>query len=663
MNAQRRTSIRRGNKATAPDPTPTASDEHPTQVFSAYRDDPEDTPDPETRGADAEVVDEWEMALRGDEPSAQAPAVRDRATKALRRGIARQKQRSTAPEAEQVAQAEPEAAAAPEVSSSDERPTQVFSAIRDDTPAPEAKTATQAAEVTEEKRVPSPGPRAAAVTDTEQATPKPDTAPSATSSGATKQTEKPAEKKPESASPLAAQLFGDYPGRDERVETTVMPRITDDGWPADGDWDSPGARAEEPARAVATATEEADEVAETDDTVEDAAPEQRDELEDTAQHNVVLDFDDEDDDEVDEHAAFAGHNGAAPEAPAEDDDHAEQDSVVGHWDPKQWATARTEAAEQEEQAEDVAEPEADRPEAAEVQHEEREERDEETTSAPAEAAEERTQLIPAFRDDESEDDATEATAEEQTGEQAAIRADDDEAPGERTELIPAYPMGRFGDETAAERTEFIPTYTPDGAAIITEPGGKPQPVASALGPVRDSKTKSPRDAAKRPVALVAVLLLVGLLGGGAAYLMQGKAAVAARTTPSSNLALIDMAATAQVKGEITSAVQTIYSYDSKSLDQSEPKALALITGDYANEFKQTYAAVRKLGQKMHVSLASTVAEAGVESLTERRATLLMMVNQIGRQGDNGQPLKAQVRLSVTVQKIGGQWKVSGVTSR
>jgi Mce-associated membrane protein len=73
--------------------------------------------------------------------------------------------------------------------------------------------------------------------------------------------------------------------------------------------------------------------------------------------------------------------------------------------------------------------------------------------------------------------------------------------------------------------------------------------------------------------------------------------------------------------------------------------------------------VRQLAPQEKAQLTSTVVEAGVQSLTESRATLLVMVNQVGHRGDNPQPLRAAVRLSVTAEKVGGQWKVSGVNQK
>jgi Mce-associated membrane protein len=164
------------------------------------------------------------------------------------------------------------------------------------------------------------------------------------------------------------------------------------------------------------------------------------------------------------------------------------------------------------------------------------------------------------------------------------------------------------------------------------------------------------------------LLVVTLLAAGGAYLAwshtsSAGASAAGSGDSSGNLAFVDQADTAAVKNQVAAAINAIYSYDSAQLDQSESRALAFITGGYVDQFKKNFATVRQLAPKEKAALTSTVVETGVESLTQSRATLLVMVNQVGRRGDNPQPLRASVRLSVTADKLDGQWKVSGVTQK
>ncbi|MDT7670469.1 MAG: Mce-associated rane protein, partial [Pseudonocardiales bacterium] len=224
---------------------------------------------------------------------------------------------------------------------------------------------------------------------------------------------------------------------------------------------------------------------------------------------------------------------------------------------------------------------------------------------------------------------------------AAVDADNPHAVG--PELLAGYSdtdqstTRRADDEIDEGRTDLIPRYT-DGRSGARGKGG-------------------------RPVALALALLLVTVVGAGAAYFCWTKAQQAADARPTGNIAFVDPLSTAGVRDQVSKAIEAIYSYDSTQLDDSENRALSFITGDYSDEFKQNFATVRQLAPQEKAQLTSTVVEAGVQSLTESRATLLVMVNQVGHRGDNPQPLRAAVRLSVTAEKVGGQWKVSGVNQK
>jgi Mce-associated membrane protein len=213
---------------------------------------------------------------------------------------------------------------------------------------------------------------------------------------------------------------------------------------------------------------------------------------------------------------------------------------------------------------------------------------------------------------------------------------------------PAVGRGPSWEDLAETRDEY-------GAELVTARPGK----AWAGG---GASTRASADG-PTPLLVALALLLVTVLAAGTAGFAWTKARQAARPTESGNIAFLDTAATAQVKDQVSKAIEAIYSYDSTQLDQSESRALAVVTDDYAEEFKQNFATVRQLAPKERASLTSTVVEVGVESLTPTRATLLLMVNQVGHRGDNPQPLRAAVRLNVTAEKVDGQWKVAGVSQK
>ncbi|MBO0878754.1 MAG: hypothetical protein J2P19_35790 [Pseudonocardia sp.] len=201
------------------------------------------------------------------------------------------------------------------------------------------------------------------------------------------------------------------------------------------------------------------------------------------------------------------------------------------------------------------------------------------------------------------------------------------------------------------RTELIPRV-PGQAATEAGPDDAP-----ADTPPR------PAEGTSRPMVVVLALLLVTIVAAAAAYICWSKARDVEAARPAGNLAFVDKAATSEVHDQVSQAVEAIYSYDYSRLNQDEQRALSFITGGYADEFKQNFAKVRELGPQQKASLASTVVEAGVVRITDRKATLLLMVNQVGHRADSAAPLKASVRMAVTAERVDGQWKVSGINQR
>jgi Mce-associated membrane protein len=200
----------------------------------------------------------------------------------------------------------------------------------------------------------------------------------------------------------------------------------------------------------------------------------------------------------------------------------------------------------------------------------------------------------------------------------------------------------------------------DDAERARSTGEPAEPRKPARRPVRQAEAEPGR---RRPIVLVTALLLVALLGAGGAYWAWTQQRAAASAHAVRNLAFVDPAATRAVAAQVSEAVEVIYSYDWAQLDQSETRALSFITGDYAGQYRQSFNTVRQQAPKLKAKLTSTVVQAGVQTLTPSQATLLLLVNQEGQRGDNPNPLRAGIQLSVTAVKVDGRWKLFGVTQK
>jgi Mce-associated membrane protein len=165
---------------------------------------------------------------------------------------------------------------------------------------------------------------------------------------------------------------------------------------------------------------------------------------------------------------------------------------------------------------------------------------------------------------------------------------------------------------------------------------------------------------KRMRLLVGVAALAVLLVCASVVLAVG--AVTARTSgPLANKAFLDTGQTAELVGQVTSAMTTVYSYNYSTLPANEAAAKGLVTGKFADEFARVFEPVKQLAPQEQAVLKSTVPAAGVILLQGDRARLLMMVDQTGTRGTAKEPTGATARLLVDAQNVDGRWKIAGVT--
>jgi Mce-associated membrane protein len=230
-------------------------------------------------------------------------------------------------------------------------------------------------------------------------------------------------------------------------------------------------------------------------------------------------------------------------------------------------------------------------------------------------------------------------------------------------------------ESAAAPVEDRPTAEVPSAAQDVPQGAVDEPAEDeattpAPRPVRKIETAAAAEgdlaAPADPADRKRLRLLFGLAGAAvllvAASVVVGVGAFTARSSgPLANQAFVDSAATAELVGQVTNAMTTVYSYDYTTLSANEAAANGVITGKFATEFPRVFAPVKQLAPQEQAVLKSTVPAAGVIMLQGDRARLLMMVDQTGTRGAAKEPTGATARLVVDAQKVDGRWKIAEVT--
>jgi Mce-associated membrane protein len=129
-----------------------------------------------------------------------------------------------------------------------------------------------------------------------------------------------------------------------------------------------------------------------------------------------------------------------------------------------------------------------------------------------------------------------------------------------------------------------------------------------------------------------------------------------------NVAVTDAAATRQVSRQVTSAIDTIFSYDYARTASTRQAAQRLLTGRAVRQYNSLFALVEQDAPAQKLKLTTTVTNAGVELLTGNRAWLLVFADQQDTRGTTQQTSEAGAMFAVNAVRSGGHWKIENINT-
>jgi Mce-associated membrane protein len=129
-----------------------------------------------------------------------------------------------------------------------------------------------------------------------------------------------------------------------------------------------------------------------------------------------------------------------------------------------------------------------------------------------------------------------------------------------------------------------------------------------------------------------------------------------------NVAVTDAAATRQVSRQVTSAIDTIFSYDYAHTATTRQAAQRLLTGPAVRQYNSLFALVERDAPGQKLTLTTRVTNSGVELLTGGRARLLIFVDQRDTRATTDQTSEAGAMFAVNAIRSGGRWKIESVNT-
>lgn len=225
---------------------------------------------------------------------------------------------------------------------------------------------------------------------------------------------------------------------------------------------------------------------------------------------------------------------------------------------------------------------------------------------------------------------------------------------------------------AARRPRVAGRRTTDPAAGSSGPPGE-EPGRDAAGRAAERRAETGTEPGQEPseeerasarfrsgVATLVALVAVAVIALGLTAWFRGEANQLAGSSAASNEALVDVGATAQVSGQVRDAVERVYSYDFARLDDNERASRAVITGQFEQDFEEQFGRVRELAPQQKAVVVAKVLNLGVKVLDGDRAIVVVFLDQQADRGVETKQMLVAGRLTVTAQRVDGQWKIAGV---
>ncbi|MEO9238124.1 MAG: hypothetical protein ABI418_08540 [Jatrophihabitantaceae bacterium] len=173
-------------------------------------------------------------------------------------------------------------------------------------------------------------------------------------------------------------------------------------------------------------------------------------------------------------------------------------------------------------------------------------------------------------------------------------------------------------------------------------------------PSTDEPSTDGRGGLLVPVALI--LVAVVFIGLGIAFEIRAHSIRSQGSA--SNHALADTAATSEVIGQVSTALNKVLSYQYANPSATQQAAAQLLTGDAAGQYRTLFTALQQKAPGEKLTLQAKVVTAGVTSLHGNTAQLLVFLDQSSTRASDKQSSTSAAQLDITAVKQAGSWKIS-----
>ncbi|MEU5847991.1 hypothetical protein [Saccharopolyspora shandongensis] len=223
--------------------------------------------------------------------------------------------------------------------------------------------------------------------------------------------------------------------------------------------------------------------------------------------------------------------------------------------------------------------------------------------------------------------------------------------------------GEAGSEERSEAVEAKPVAEASEAAdAAAEPEGSSGVAAAQFG-AQQAQPGAAASGKKSLTGLAWTVWILAVLFIGAAVFLGIKAFDARYSGAGANQALVSAGATSEVNGQISDAVEKVFSYDFNDTAKTETAARDLLVGSAVQKYDELFKVVREQAPQQQLIVTTTVKSSAVTMLQGDRAELLLFVDQHAMRANTGESNVGPAQISVSAEKQGEKWKITQITLR
>jgi Mce-associated membrane protein len=157
---------------------------------------------------------------------------------------------------------------------------------------------------------------------------------------------------------------------------------------------------------------------------------------------------------------------------------------------------------------------------------------------------------------------------------------------------------------------------------------------------------------------VLTLVAVAIACAIAATVLLVTAGAPASAAPNTNQAVVDRTRTAQVIGQVDTALEHVLTFDYRNPAASRTAAQQALVGEALQQYNVLYTALQRKAGSQKLVLTAKVVSAGVTILDGPRAQLLVFLDQTSTRSSDGSTSTSAAQIRITAVEQGGVWKIS-----